>query len=170
MPPGPSSACPGCGIVLPEVPGPTHAYLGASPACWGRYGEVLAREFSQVVPWEAHPLTVDAYAAQHPGRESRRAAQSVAQHLMALMLVLQDGETDPRARQALLDRAASRPPEDLRWLAPPPRRGALTILHVLERDPDEHLEAVRLWAGAVLDAWAPHHAQVRAWLEACRPA
>ena len=28
------SLCPGCGLVLPLHGGPTHAYVGASPACW----------------------------------------------------------------------------------------------------------------------------------------
>lgn len=38
--------CDDCGVTLPAVEGPTHAYLGASPACWALYGEVLAREYS----------------------------------------------------------------------------------------------------------------------------
>ena len=38
-------ACPGCGALLPVENGPTHPYMRSSPACWARYGEVLAREF-----------------------------------------------------------------------------------------------------------------------------
>jgi hypothetical protein len=164
----PRSSCPGCGIVLPEVVGPTHAYIGASPACWQRYGEVLLREYSQVAPWEVHGTTVDAYAAQHPGSPGPRATQSVALHLVALMLRLHDGVTDAGVRQRLLAGAAASPPQGLRWLEPPAHLGRLTILDVLERDPDEHNEAVALWAGSVLEAWREHHATVRGWLDELR--
>jgi hypothetical protein len=78
---GPTSACPGCGLELPEHDGPTHAYIGASPACWALYGEL------RYPP--SHRLTVDVYAVQHPGGDERRAIQSVALHLMALCLVLE---------------------------------------------------------------------------------
>lgn len=159
-----SSACPGCGVVLPETTGPTHAYIGASPACWEQYGAVLAREYSQVVPWEAHPTTVDAYAAQHPGVESRRATQSVAVHLMALCLAFERQGTREQ-RLWLLGQAAAQPPGTLRWLERPGDLGAVTVLDVLERDPDDHLEAVTSWARSVYDAWEPHHRTVRAWLD-----
>src|SRR4051812_17388804 len=33
-----TTACPGCGLVLPCHAGPTHAYMGASPACLKLYG------------------------------------------------------------------------------------------------------------------------------------
>ena len=50
--------------------GPTHPYYGCSPACWARYGEVLAREFQDPAYFGLHQLTVDAYAVQHPGSRS----------------------------------------------------------------------------------------------------
>ena len=83
------SACPGCGLDLPEHDGPTHAYIGASPACWALYGELLAREYGELRYPPSHRLTVDVYAIQHPGGGERRAIQSVAVHLMALCLVLE---------------------------------------------------------------------------------
>lgn len=148
--------------------GPTHAYIGASPACWQRYGELLAREFSQIVPWEVHGLTVDAYAAQHPGDASRRAARSVGLHLMALALRFDHGVADGDARERLLRGAAARAPSGLDWLVPPRPLGALTVQDVVERDPDEHREAVLLWAADVHAAWAPHRAAVHAWLDEVR--
>lgn len=159
------TACPGCGLELPEATGPTHAYIGASPACWQLYGELLAREFSQVVAWDVHGLAVDAYAAQHPGAESRRSTQSVALHLMALELRFGDGVADGDVRERLLRSAAARAPAGLRRLAPPRPLGTLTVRDVVDRDPDEHREAVELWAAGVHEAWAPHRDTVRAWLD-----
>jgi uncharacterized protein DUF5946 len=67
--------CPGCGAVLPPSSGPTHEYIGASPACWAVFGEVLAAEYGDRTFWPAHHITVDAYAAQHPGTDGRRQRQ-----------------------------------------------------------------------------------------------
>ena len=68
--PGPQP-CPGCGLVAGPAEGPTHAYIGASPGCWARYGELLAAGVPPPAPGQ---LAVDAYAVQHPGVAERRAA------------------------------------------------------------------------------------------------
>ena len=60
--------CPGCGLSLPVVEGPTHPYIGASPSCWALFGQVIAREYGAPAYMKAHQTTVDAYAVQHPGR------------------------------------------------------------------------------------------------------
>src|SRR5438105_15652536 len=52
--------CVGCGALVPDIGGPTHRYIGASPGCWQAYGELLPTG-------TAHLLVVDVYAAQHPG-------------------------------------------------------------------------------------------------------
>ncbi len=158
-----SSACPGCGAVLPAEGGPTHAYIGASPACWLRHGALLAREYQRLAPWEAHGLSVDTYAVQHPGVPGERAIQSVALHLMAICDRLERGG-DEQQRLWLMRSAAGSPPRDMRWLDPPAAYD-LTVVDVLERDPDEHREAVHAWARATWAAWAAHHDQVRAWLD-----
>ena len=39
--------CPGCQAPLPALDGPTHRYIGASPACWAIYAEnsrLMARQ------------------------------------------------------------------------------------------------------------------------------
>jgi Family of unknown function (DUF5946) len=42
--------CLGCGALVPDSdgPGPTHAYMLASPGCWALYGEVSSREYSDL--------------------------------------------------------------------------------------------------------------------------
>lgn len=153
--------CPGCDLILPRVDGPTHAYLGSTPACWALYGEVLAREFQDRSLFGVHQLTVDAYAVQHPGVEQRRTIQSVAVHLMTLALWVEDG-ADPRAGSVLHARMVARP--DYTWLEPPRPNGTLTVADVHRATAGEHRGAVEAWARSVWQAWDEHHPTVREWI------
>lgn len=156
------SACPGCGAFLPAEEGPTHAYMRSSPACWARFGEVLAREFGGPAYFAPHQLTVDAYAAQHPGGVEHRAIRSVGLHLMTLCMVLEDG-ADPRKVPELHGRMAARPAFD--WLDPPSMDGRRTVADVLgATSPSEHERLVRAWATDAWRAWTPHHDTVRRWV------
>ena len=160
---GDDETCPGCGLSLPRGDGPGHPYLGASPSCWERYGELLAREYQDPAYFVVHQLTVDAYAAQHPGRPGRRTIQSVGLHLMTLGLFVEQ-DVNPSQGPALHRRTVGR--LELEWLEPPAFEGRLTVLHPLAAEgPEAHLEAVRAWASDVWDAWSRHHATVRGWLE-----
>jgi hypothetical protein len=157
------SGCPGCGAVLPVREGPTHAYIGASPACWALFGEVLAREFGDPAYFRLHQLTVDTYAVQHPGVPEPHSIQSVAGHLITLCLVLERGG-DPAAGPKLHRRLAQR--HSFEWLEPPRPNGRITVADVLEaRSPAEHERYVEAWARDVWAAWEPHHATVRDWIE-----
>ena len=162
-PTGAGSACPGCGLVLPPSDGPTHAYLGSSPACWARYGELLVREYGEFGNPAIHRLSVDAYAVQHPGVPERRSIQSVAVHLMALSLVLERGwlPADVTKRMGgFVERA--RPA----WLDPPEPNGTLTVEHPLAAaNAASHEVRVREWAADVWPAWSRHHGRVAAWLD-----
>jgi hypothetical protein len=157
------SACPGCGLDLPEHDGPTHPYIGASPACWALYGELLAREYGELNYPPSHRLTVDVYAVQHPGLPERRAIQSVAVHLIALCLVLEREVATVTVRH-LMDRILRAGPR-FDWLEPPSPNGTVTVRDVLgSRDLAEHKQAVDRWAADVWEAWAPHHERVRGWI------
>ena len=142
--------------------GPTHPYYGCSPACWARYGEVLAREFQDPAYFGLHQLTVDAYAVQHPGIPERRAIQSVALHLITLGMIVEN-RFDPGQGPRLHRRIVERPSFD--WLDPPPMEGRMTVLDVVSAQrPREHQRLVRAWAEDVWQAWAPHHQVVRGWI------
>lgn len=157
--------CPGCGGLFPDVDGPTHRYLEATPGCWAAYGVVLAREYSDARYMAVHRLTVDAYAVQHPGQPARQTIRSVGLHLLSLCAVLERG-LPPHEATALLQRAAS---GDLsfRWLDPPADRGRLTVADVQPaEDPVAHRERVQAWAEAAWAAWHAHHVTVAGWLEA----
>lgn len=155
--------CVGCGALVPDSDGPTHAYIGASPGCWALYGKVLAKEYGDYPLYApVHRLTVDAYAAQHPGTPSRRSIQSVAVHLIRLQLQLERGLPYDKANAAML-RVSSRS-GDFVWLDPPVPTGGVTVLDVLRAGgPEEHIGRVRRWAESVWEAWTPHHETVRRW-------
>ena len=78
MAPTDQSRCQGCGLVLPVRTGPTHPYIGACPACWALFGDVLAREYGDPAYFRPHQVTVDTYAVQHPGTPERRSIQARA--------------------------------------------------------------------------------------------
>jgi hypothetical protein len=161
----PLIACVGCGALVPDSSGATHRYIGASPGCWAIYGEVLAREYSDFRYVAAHHLTVDAYAAQHPGTPSPQSIQSVAVHLISLSLQLESGRQPPEVRAAMQRATTHR--DQFVWLDPPPSLGAITVLDVLAvPDAESHCAIVRRWAESVWQAWAPHHATVRQWIAA----
>jgi hypothetical protein len=164
-----TQTCQGCGLVLARDDGPTHAYVGASPACWALYRQISAAPFARTVGSRSRRLAEDTYAVQHPGTPDRRCVQSVAVHLMGLCVLLErDGEA--RRLAPVLGRRPPRPTLDLHWLAPPPRNGRLTVRDALRAGSgDAHGEAVEAWARDVWRAWRPHHATVRRWLDASRP-
>ncbi len=156
--------CIGCGALVPEIDGPTHRYLGASPGCWAVYGEVLGKEYADYARFApVHRLTVDAYAAQHPGTPSPQAVGSVGVHLIRLHLQLEGDLPHDRANAAMLH-ISSRLKKDFVWLDPPASLGDLTVLYVHEaRDLEGHVGRVREWAESAWEAWSAHHETVRRW-------
>ncbi len=158
-------ACCGCGGRFAEVDGPTHPYMLSSPGCWATYGEVLAREYADYTGFSAtHRLTVDAFAAQHPHSPSAENTRSVGFHLCRLCLLLERGLDAGRANAAMVAIAAHK--SRFVPLPVPANLGGVTVADVhAAANPERHREAVRRWAAAVWDAWAPCHPIVRNWVD-----
>jgi hypothetical protein len=158
--------CPGCGLRLEHHDGPTHAYVGASPACWELYRRLTSPPFACERGSRLRRLVEDAYAVQHPGVPHRRSLQSVAVHLMGLCVLFErDGEQ--RRLMPVLGRMPARRTMPLHWLAPPEHNGTLTVADVLAAESEDGYSAgVEAWAADVWAAWASHHATVRGWLDA----
>ena len=155
--------CIGCGGLVPDIDGPVHRYLESSPGCWRVYGEVLAREYSDLAFWAVHRLTVDSYAVQHPGRRSPQTIQSVCVHLLSLCLVLERGADPEYATRAMPGMVRQK--DRFVWLTPPRSLGRITVLDVAAASTvAEHAQKVRAWAESAWAAWAPHHEIVRAWV------
>ncbi|MGI8657572.1 MAG: DUF5946 family protein [Candidatus Limnocylindria bacterium] len=158
--------CPGCGTLLIPMPnGPSHAYIGASSACWSVFSELLAHEFGDPTYGIVHRHTVDVYAAQHPGADGPKERQSVAIHLISIALWLEQG-VGPDALLPITRRLTDR--GGWPWLTPPTTY-ALTVHDVLRATSGEdHVRRVRAWATAVWGAWGEHHAVIRGWAEEAR--
>jgi hypothetical protein len=137
--------------------------MESSPGCWAAYGEVLAREYGSPAYFAVHPLTVDAYAVQHPGRPSPQSIQSVAVHLIRLCLTLEKGLAPSAALAAI--QAAAKAKGRYVWLEPPASRGKVTVAGVRPaRTAAEHKRLVESWAQSAWQAWSAHHAVIRGWL------
>lgn len=122
---------------------------------------VLEREYSDADFGEAHLFTVDAYALQHSEEHGPR---SNAFHLMRLCWLVEH-EGNPSIRQVRQGGRALRE-ESYRhfpFLAPPERRGELTVACVLAaKTPNEHTAMARAWGESVWNAWRIHHPWARA--------
>lgn len=153
--------CSSCGAKTPvSSTGDTHRYLGASPGCWARFGEVLAHEYSDPLYFSVHALTVDAYAVQHPGQESPQTISSINVHLVSLYAHYRDGVTLDELPQ-LKARMTKR--KDLfRWLHPPENLGRMTINDIWKATSAEmHRDMVTQWGEIALDCWSNYHEYLR---------
>lgn len=156
--------CPGCGAELAPANGPTHRYIGASPACWALFAALQNAGEPPLAPAPHNALLVDAYAAQHPGVPSPQAVQSVAVHLLALHGVFAHGvgvERALRIRYAALDERGGRRHERFRWLAPPDLAGPHTVAAIVrEPTPSARAAAVARYVEHVYRAWAAEYGPV----------
>jgi hypothetical protein len=155
--------CPGCAAPVPAVPGgPVHRFINASAGCWAIYAALLSSEFG-AFDARTHQLSVNSYAAQHPGDRSPRQIQSVCTHLVALCLSLEHGFGVEALRPMVGDLNRGRWFEP-RWLEPPAASFGMTVVDLLDAEtPEAYGALVREWASATWDAWLAHHAQVREW-------
>jgi hypothetical protein len=154
--------CPGCRVRLAAIDASAHPYMTCSPACWRRYGDLLAAQYADPERMAFHQLVVDTYAVQHPDGDDPRAIQSVGIHLMTLCLFLERG-VNP-ALGTRLHRGMLRRPV-FQQLDPPSFRGELTM-HVvpLDGDPGRARATAYSWAQDVWNAWSAHHQTVCEWV------
>ncbi|MEM9533076.1 MAG: DUF5946 family protein [Pseudomonadota bacterium] len=159
-----TETCPSCGAVTPvSGVGATHRYLLSSPGCWAAYGELLAREYGDMLYMSAHALTVDAYAAQHPGEKGPQTISSINVHLASLLAYFEQGV--PLAELATLKQRLVQRKHRFEWLDPPDQLGEVTITDVLAAtDAQSHVTLVKDWARAAFEAWGAYHGTIRSLL------
>jgi Family of unknown function (DUF5946) len=161
----PLVACTGCGALFPDLSGPVHDYMESSPGCWHAFGQVLEREYSDPHLAATHRLSVDSYAVQHPGGESRQAIQSVGIHLSRLCIFLERGLAPAEANDAML--RIGKYKSAMIKLSRPVSLGSVTVADVVEaHGVENHLAAVNRWARAAWQAWVEHHETIRRWADA----
>lgn len=162
--------CVGCGVAVPVIEGPVHRYMTSAPACWQRYGELLALLYSRPGLGQAVIIAADTYAVQHPGSPNPQAIQSVDIHLLNLYAYLVRGRPVRNPQKTFGARAfhAIAAPEEREryWLDPPAFTGALTVFDMPLSGPDAAIQdRASAWAESAWDAWRAHHAQVAAWYD-----
>lgn len=159
--------CPGCGGLFPQSTGPVHRYMESSPGCWATYGRVMALEYTEPALSDVHRLSVDAYAAQHPGQPSSQSMKSVGVHLIRLFLTIERGFDVRESNRIMV--AVSKVKHRFGWLEPPSSLGDLNVNHVVHAaSTDDHRAAVREWSHSVWSAWEPHHATIEEWAQSLK--
>jgi hypothetical protein len=151
----PRVACIGCGALVPDIDGPTHRYIGASPGCWAIYTELGAGGLPAT---PLSPMAVDAYAVQHPGVPGPQSTPSVWVHLITLHLVLEAAW--PTSQAIRLRAAAADAFDGWPWLEPPASMGGVTVVDVVEAA-ERDASVVDRWVRGAWDAWRDQNAAVR---------
>jgi hypothetical protein len=109
---------------------------------------------------KSHRWTVDAYAAQHPGKPDPRATSSVYLHLMALYLLIEKNKTSTEATQAM-QRVTRVQKAQMTWLPIPQNLGAITVIDIIQATTaHSHDSLVKQWAQSVWRAWSDQHAAI----------
>ncbi|MCB0213647.1 MAG: hypothetical protein KDJ52_30175 [Anaerolineae bacterium] len=162
--------CPGCGVHLPQIDGPTHRYIVASAGCWAMFSALLNAGEPPLAPAPTNTLLIDAYAAQHPGPPSPQVIQSVAVHLITLYGVLVKGVAVDNAlwiRQQALHPGKTGKKDRFEWLASPDLFDTVTVADIVKQTtPAARTEQVARYVTSVWDAWSkPHGAIIADWYE-----
>jgi hypothetical protein len=147
-----SQVCASCGL----------AVAGGAEGCQRLFESIGVREYEDMRFARYHRIVVDVYAMQHPDRYGR-SAKSFAAHLTGLCAWLEN-EGGAQAVNASVQRWLSGPSPIVRPMLPP-SYGALTIRELVDEvDPVPYGEALRRWARATWDAYAPLHPIARTWI------
>ncbi len=135
----------------------SHPYVGAIPACWHVYTNLLAQEFTNPDFFKIHRITVDAYLAQHIGdQQDRRARQSSNLHIISLYLYFEKKLSTNMVLNFL--KKATENKHD--WPAIFQLREAnwKTILDILEtKNASDHIKQITEWGRSVWDAYTDQH-------------
>jgi hypothetical protein len=145
-----------CGAQVPDMDGPVHAYMDSTPGCWNRYGDILAREYSDINYMKFHQITVDSFACQHYGVPSPQSIQSVNLHLASLHLIFARGKDMVFANHSI--QKLVRFKSEFTWLVPPISVGLINLIHVWNaKNATDHVERVYEWGKSTWAAWSGHH-------------
>lgn len=153
--------CFGCGGEFPKIDasqvGMHHDYIGATPACWQIYTEILGKEFSDPEYFKVHSITVDAYCAQHIGnQDDRRARQSGNVHLIALYLTFEKNATKDELLKFL--QRATKIKRDWPPLLQRTSPQWLTVNDIIKtKDAAAHCDLVKQWGQSVWDGYKNCH-------------
>lgn len=141
----------------------THPYIGATPACWQMYTELLAKEFSDPDYFKAHRITVDSYCSQHIGDQNdRRSRQSANLHLIALYLIF-ERQANQNEVLTFLKKTTEIKRDWRDWPAIVQRKKPhwLTVKDIIKaEDAPSHITLVNEWGRSIWNAYADSHEEI----------
>ena len=154
------TACPGCGLSLPDPAAEFPNRVNASAACWHLYGEATAFEFSHLAQLgRYHQLLVETYSAQHAGPDVP--AIGPAFGLIGLWMAV-EGQASGLAVRAAHQYLAQQF-QDWPRFERPVRVAQRTVFELaLARNPAEFERVVQEWALEVWTELAPAHSAIAA--------
>lgn len=154
--------CLGCGALAPDMTGPVHKYMDASPGCWRLYCELQdwRNSLTGDVGITIAQHLVDAYAAQHATNPDRRNRQSVAVHLMSLCASLEFEISGTKLRAMISNWTH----HDYHLLRPTPDGYPVTVRNVRDASSGQRAAIVDEMATSTWSAWSLHHEEIRTLL------
>ena len=155
---GLTTICPGCGLVFPKTDADPPDRFNASGKCWQCFSDLSCYTVAKQDAEFIHQHAVDAYEAQHAGRETKNI--TVAFGLIGLYLALEKGYTSREVQRAHMRIARLR--KDWPRLEPPEKPAPVTVMDVLQApDGPEKDAMIRHWMAAVWASWADRQEWVR---------
>ena len=153
-----TTACPGCGLVLPKRDLSESERFNASGECLDTFYELTYWTLERRDVRFIHQHAVDAYEAQHAGGKTK--PMTVAFGLIGLFLALEKGYTGRQVQRAHM--VIARRQRDWPNLEPPSLRAVMTVHNVVEGATDaEREELLMQWAASVWGIWEERHPWVR---------
>lgn len=111
-----------------------------------------------------HPLTVDAYALQHPGKESPQTIHSANVHLASLYSYFELGY--PIRKLATVKSVMAQFKDAFVWLEPPKSQKDINVGDVLETsNASQHRKKILKWANYVYRKWGNQHSKAADYLD-----
>ncbi|MEL6640151.1 MAG: DUF5946 family protein [Pseudomonadota bacterium] len=157
-----TSVCPGCGAVMVDIEGPTHAYMISSAACYAAFTTILAAEYSDPRLRPTHRLSVDSFAVQHPGDgKDRRAIQSVGMHLVRLMAQREQSLMPEQVNDIMVRLGPHK--SELSALAAPDSYSVTAADVAPFAGGPHHADKVTAWADSTLQAWKHVQPDLKNW-------
>lgn len=156
-----TTICPGCGLTLPSAEERLDERYHASAACRQVYDELTAYTLSLRDETFPHQFAVDAYAAQHAGKNVKPIAITFA--LVGLYLACERDYPGIKVQKAhmLLARTARQWPQ---WRRPE-AQASRTVLDVLNAPEWERIGMLREWSRSVWRMWEAEQAKVAAFVQ-----
>jgi hypothetical protein len=149
-------ACPGCGTQLYSENGSLDEGLNASAACRELMFQLSYYTLTLRDSHFIHQLAVDAFAAQHSGKQTKPITTAFA--LVGLYLANERNFTGKQVQQAHL--ALAKRSKTWPCFTAPQEKARWTVRDVTESPDDQKQSMIKKWSRSVWEIWEPERTRV----------